>query len=579
MGHHIFFSWQSDTPNAVGRSLIERALESAIDDLQADADIDPANREIAMDKDTLNVPGSPSIAETIFGKIDQSTAFVSDLTYIALRPKGGGIPNPNVLIEHGWALKSLSSRRVISVMNTAFGHPDAHELPFDLRHVRRPIFYECPEDATTDQKRDARRALSKTLHAALKAILADASIQGSSNRGTPREPNPRDVELLARVHKQLPEALRLFLHQHNFGTAFRIAQLDPIHELNETWRGALYEFHDAEVETAFKELRQKASAFGNLILERIFPIDSNPKMGWPKTDTDIRQGVQPTTTEAISRMNTMAAQLCEAIDEFDRVARDRIPIAINDAGAPSVGHERERSAAALQELAFDAGRGRVPQIVSKPRLTLRLVPFKATENRRLDARRVSALLQHFAPSPELEFESNADGQQWWSNATPRRIGDGLNPETWWLMRLVRPGYLEYQITAGRRIDDDPDILVDGRLIEALVVRSLERMTTIATDLDLAGSALVMISLNGVEDIRLSDGPWAGRRIRQPDIFVPTAELTSMSLDLADALHEQMDILWQSAGRVAGSPSFEQGEWAGYSDKESYFIDYRELAGH
>jgi hypothetical protein len=94
-----------------------------------------------MDKDTFHVPGSPAIAETIYGKIDRAAVFLSDLTYVAVRPNGGGIPNPNVLIEHGWALKSLSSRRVISVMNIALGDPDQHELPFDLRHVRRPILY------------------------------------------------------------------------------------------------------------------------------------------------------------------------------------------------------------------------------------------------------------------------------------------------------------------------------------------------------------------------------------------------------------------------------------------------------
>ena len=52
-----------------------------------------------MDKDTLHVPGSPAIAETIYGKIDRAAVFLSDLTYVALRPKGGGIPNPNVLID------------------------------------------------------------------------------------------------------------------------------------------------------------------------------------------------------------------------------------------------------------------------------------------------------------------------------------------------------------------------------------------------------------------------------------------------------------------------------------------------
>ena len=88
--------------------------------------------------------------------------------------------------------------------------------------------------------------------------------------------------------------------------------------MNETWRGALYEFHDAQVQAAFNGLRQKASAFGSLILERIFPIDSNPKMGLPKTDIDIRQGIQPTTMRAIDKMNTMAVELSEAIDDFDQ---------------------------------------------------------------------------------------------------------------------------------------------------------------------------------------------------------------------------------------------------------------------
>lgn len=575
MAEHVFFSWQSDTPNAVGRSFVERALESAIDALQVDAEIDFADREIVMDKDTLNVPGSPPIAETIFGKIDHAAAFVSDLTYVALRPRGGGIPNPNVSIEHGWALKSLSSRRVISVMNTAFGHPDEHQLPFDLRHVRRPILYACPEDATPEQKRNAKCGLSKALHTALKAVLRDGTARSTANR---EEPNPRDIELLARVHNQLPEPLRVFLHQQNFGNPFRFSLLDPIHEMNETWRGALYEFHDVQVQLAFDELRQKASAFGNLILERIFPIDSDPDMGWPKTDIDIRKGVQPATMEAIASINALAAQLSEAIDGFDRIARARIPVAINAVSASSLEQQRERAAVALQELMFDAARGAVPQIVSKPRLILRLAPFKATEKHRLETRRVAELLQHFAPSSDIIFETDTDGHQWWANAPPRRVGGGLNPETWWLMRLVRPGYFEYQITAGRRIDDDPDILIDGRLVEALAVRSLERMIAIASELDFAGPAMVAIHLDGTEDVKLCDGRWAGKRIRRPDIVLPMAELTSMPSDLAAALHEQMDIFWQSAGRLGGSPSFECDEWAGYNDKEAYFIDYRELAG-
>jgi hypothetical protein len=57
MPHTSSFSWQSDIPNRVGRSLIETCLERAIGVLRADADIDSADRDIAVDRDTMDVPG------------------------------------------------------------------------------------------------------------------------------------------------------------------------------------------------------------------------------------------------------------------------------------------------------------------------------------------------------------------------------------------------------------------------------------------------------------------------------------------------------------------------------------------
>lgn len=556
--------------------MIEACLERAIGLLQADAEVDLADRELAMDKDTLHVPGSPAIAETIYSKIDRSAVFLSDLTYIAFRPSGGGIPNPNVLIEHGWALKSLSSRRVISVMNIALGDPDQHELPFDLRHVRRPILYACPPDAKPEIRKKARDELTKRLVAALKAIFKDEVVRKGLRVPAPDQPHPRDVELLERVHRQLPLGLRQFLHQHNFGSPFRLAQLDPIHEMNETWVGAAYEFHDPEVQATFSDLRRLASEFGSLILERIYAMDRNPKMGWPKTDKDVAQGIQPGTQQAIEAMNAKAAELCAAIDMFDRIARDRIPVASGihadrvDVTEPN--KQAEGAMAVLQELAFDMHRGALPEIVTPPRLTLRLAPFEATEGRRLDPRRVGELQLQFPPSPHERVKADSDGKQWWSCAMPRRRGDGLNPETSWRMRLVRPGNLEYQVTIGHRIDDDPQILIDGRRLEALIVWNLERMASIANGLDLTGPALVSISFDGVEDVELSGGRSGGRCLRQQEVILPVAKLADMNGELAAALQEQLDILWQTAGWIDGSPSFATGAWAGYSDKQNYNID-------
>jgi hypothetical protein len=88
MAHSIFFSWQSSTSQREGRNLIERALQTAIDNLAKDAALEVAIREgLDLDKDTKNVPGNPPIFNTILGKIDRAAVFVPDLTSIAKRVK------------------------------------------------------------------------------------------------------------------------------------------------------------------------------------------------------------------------------------------------------------------------------------------------------------------------------------------------------------------------------------------------------------------------------------------------------------------------------------------------------------
>lgn len=142
----IFFSWQIDTPGREGRNFIERALERAVSRISKDESVEEAERELAVDRDTKGVAGSPPIVDTIFRKIDQAAVFVPDLTFIGNRPDGRPTPNPNVLIECGWALKSITHGRIVPVMNTAFGQPSAENMPFDMHHLRNPITYHCPED-------------------------------------------------------------------------------------------------------------------------------------------------------------------------------------------------------------------------------------------------------------------------------------------------------------------------------------------------------------------------------------------------------------------------------------------------
>lgn len=75
----IFYSWQSDTPDNIGKSLIRHALDQAVDALSEQMELSESDRP-AVDQDTQGVLGSPPIAETIFEKIRAAQVIVLDVT-------------------------------------------------------------------------------------------------------------------------------------------------------------------------------------------------------------------------------------------------------------------------------------------------------------------------------------------------------------------------------------------------------------------------------------------------------------------------------------------------------------------
>ena len=135
MKNYVFYSWQSDLPNNNNRSFIESCIKDALRELNL-AEI--YNVEYSIDKDTMNETGTPHITETIFSKIDKSTFFIADISIINNSYNKRKMPNPNVLIELGYAAKTLGWTRVICIYNTDYGVYD--DLPFDLKY-RRPLCY------------------------------------------------------------------------------------------------------------------------------------------------------------------------------------------------------------------------------------------------------------------------------------------------------------------------------------------------------------------------------------------------------------------------------------------------------
>lgn len=188
----IFYSWQSDHSNLTNRTFIQDALEKATKLLRND---DSLEVNPVIDRDTKDEPGSPDIVHSIFQKIEQSAVFVCDVTIINDESDKRPTPNPNVLIELGYALKALGQARVLLVMNTSYG--EIKKLPFDLDH-RRVItygFHETDNSLTRKNekgkegcvKQIEKGILVKKLESNLKTILAHHSLGKDETSKTSQE--------------------------------------------------------------------------------------------------------------------------------------------------------------------------------------------------------------------------------------------------------------------------------------------------------------------------------------------------------------------------------------------------------
>lgn len=205
----VFYSWQSDSPNACNRGFIQAALEAAAAAITVD---DTVSVEPVIDRDTQDVPGAPDIASTIFAKIAAADIFVADVS-ITTRGKGKRpCPNPNVLVELGYALRALGSERVILIFNRAFGKPE--ELPFDLR-ARRVLSYSMAENSVerAPEKKLLQAQLDRTIRAAFATSLREVD-------------NETSIPAVAAIEQVQPNRL-VILRRTLFDILQRLEKLEP----------------------------------------------------------------------------------------------------------------------------------------------------------------------------------------------------------------------------------------------------------------------------------------------------------------------------------------------------------------
>jgi len=307
----IFYSWQSDTAERGNHYFIRDALRSALVKLATTVEFD---ERPALDHDTQGVPGTPPIFETILKKIESAGVFVADVTFVASTKNGKAVPNPNVLIELGYAMKALGSERYLLVMNEFFGAAQGG-LPFDLGHLRWPIRYTLdPNNRASDQ--EVQRTLVAQLANALRVIVDSGVID---NRATTPTTLLADRALFAQFLRDFPStgAGAYFLKNQDLGASFRREELSQIFSFLDYWDDAGHEFFNAELEAKRRALYDDLRAFSNKLGSYAQSTGTSDVMSIGIDDLEYK----PHLEEARWQLNDMSTKAYERHQELVRTGR------------------------------------------------------------------------------------------------------------------------------------------------------------------------------------------------------------------------------------------------------------------
>ena len=166
----IFYSWQSDLPNSKNRGLISNCLTKAMKIVYNNLN---EITDFEIISDSRGETGTPDLVSTIFSKVDDCDIFISDISIInnfqSPDYKSRLCPNPNVMIELGYAAKSIGWEKIICVINTEYSRIE--DLPFDIR-LRKPLSYNT-SNSVENEKGKLTKLFEKQLTEIISEYLSD----------------------------------------------------------------------------------------------------------------------------------------------------------------------------------------------------------------------------------------------------------------------------------------------------------------------------------------------------------------------------------------------------------------------
>jgi hypothetical protein len=160
--HTVFYSWQSDLPKETNLVALRQALREAASQVENEIE----DTRIDIDEATRDAPGSPNIPQMIFNKIGTCDIFVCDLTTInSATGDQRKVPNPNVLIELGFAIATVGWDRIILLFNKVYGNFPA-DLPFDIDRHRATVF-----NISDKKDHNGKKQIAAVLKEAIQVII------------------------------------------------------------------------------------------------------------------------------------------------------------------------------------------------------------------------------------------------------------------------------------------------------------------------------------------------------------------------------------------------------------------------
>jgi hypothetical protein len=218
-------------------------------------------------------------------------------------------------------------------------------------------------------------------------------------------------------------------------------------------------------------------------------------------------------------------------------------------------------------------------LVSGPKILIHVYPISASnESKEINFTLVRERTQYFVPFGFSESINRPDADGWTFFDPPSRDRRGMFPgrfepqpgQSMWFTELSRYGVVELisMIDTLGMPDDQGPIGIDGTVLEALIVNTVDNVATALQGVGMEGPSIIQATLLEVADCVVIRGVRGGTRFSRQPIVLREVIIEKPEPPLADQLRPALDAIWRAAGIPDGSPSYHSGKWAGYGRSQN-----------